>query len=56
MMEGENSEYKKGYEQGVTDLAERLKKFYCHLGSKTNSAVVAYHIDQILKELKEKIT
>lgn len=56
MMEGENPEYKKGYEQGVTDLAERLKKFYLHLGSKTSSVVVSYHIEQIVKELKEKVT
>lgn len=48
------NEYIKGYEQGVTDCAERLQKYYLHLGSKTSSAVVSYHIEQIAQELKEK--
>lgn len=47
-----SEEYKKGYEQGVTDFAERLRKYYLHLGGKTGSVVVAFHIEQIAKELK----
>ena len=50
-----SEEYIKGYEQGVTDLSERLKKYYWMLGGKTNSAVVSYHVEQIVKELKEKV-
>ncbi len=53
-MDTKSEEYIKGYEQGVTDCAERLQKYYLHLGSKSCSAVVVYHIDQIAKELKEK--
>lgn len=51
-MDNKSEEYIKGYKQGVTDCAERLQKYYLHLGSKTSSAVVSYHIEQIAKELK----
>lgn len=48
------NEYQKGYEQGVKDLTERLKKYYNNLNGTTSSGLVAYHIDQIRKEMLEK--
>lgn len=48
-----SEEYIKGYEQGVTDLAERVKKYYTCLPGKTMTAVVAYFINQVAQELKE---
>ena len=44
-------EYRKGYEQGVKDLAEKLQKFYDNYRGSTYSAVVAYHVGQIKKDL-----
>ena len=53
-MDSKSAEYIKGYEQGVSDFAERIKKYYNCLHGKTSSAVVSYNIDQIAKEMKEK--
>lgn len=50
-MEAENLEYKKGYEKGVRDFAERMKKYYHHLSGKTMSAVVKYVITVIEQEM-----
>ena len=44
-------EYQKGYEQGVKDLAERLGRFYQSTRRNTYTATVAYHIEQIKKDL-----
>ena len=38
----------------VREFAERLKKYYSILNSSTNSNLVAYHIDQVAKEMLEK--
>lgn len=38
----------------LTEFADRLKRYYSTLNGGTNSTLVAYHIDQILKEIKEK--
>lgn len=53
-MDEKSEEYIKGYEQGVRDMAERLKKYYASLPVKTMPSVVEYHIDQKMKELLEK--
>ena len=45
------SEFEKGYEQGVKDLAERLEKFYNNYRGGTYSGSVSYHVEQIKKEL-----
>lgn len=49
--DGRKTGYKEGYEQGLKDLAERLKRFYQSLKGETFSSTVAYHIDQIKKDL-----
>lgn len=43
--------FKKGYEQGVKDLAAKLKKFYDNYRGGTYSGSVSYHVDQIKNEL-----
>lgn len=53
-MDEKSKDYREGYEQGVTDLAEKVKKYYTCLSGKTMTAVVAYFIDQVAQELKEK--
>ena len=53
-MPDKSEEYIKGYQQGVEDFAERVKKYYNCLHGKTSSWVVSYNIDQITKEMKEK--
>lgn len=35
----------------ITEFAERLKRFYSHLGGKTVGGSVEYHIEQVKKEL-----
>lgn len=50
----EFTSYQQGYEQGVKDLAEQLKKFYTSFRSHTYSATVAYHVEQIKKDLLKK--
>ena len=37
--------------QAINQFAERVKKYYSTLGGSTNSTLVAYHIDQIAKEI-----
>lgn len=49
-----SEEYIKGYEQGVSDFAEKIKKYYKCLKGNTNSALVSFHIDQIASEMLEK--
>lgn len=45
-------DYSRGWNDAITEFAERLKKFYSHLKGNTASGSVEYHIDQIEKELK----
>ena len=49
----QSEEYKKGYEQGVKDFAERIKKYYHHLTGKTMTDVVEYVIDLMCKEMTD---
>lgn len=46
--------YKNGYEQGVKDMAERIKNYYRHTTSRPLPATVEYYVNQIAKELLEK--
>lgn len=46
--------YDEGYEQGAKDLAERLKRYYDNLKGRTPCSLVAFHIDEILKEMFER--
>lgn len=47
--------YEKGYEQGVRDMAERLKNYYTSLPlPKTQPAVVEYNVRVLEEELLEK--
>lgn len=52
-MEKQRNEYRQGYEQGVIDFAERLKKYYGNLRGTTLAVLTAYHIEQAKKELLE---
>jgi hypothetical protein len=55
MTEGISKEYQQGYEQGINDLADRLKTYYNHLTVGSFPYLIAYHIEEIKKELlKEK--
>lgn len=54
MMDEKSEEYIKGYQQGVTDLAEKVKQYYTCLTGRTLTAVVVYFINQTAQELKEK--
>ena len=54
----QSEEYRKGYEQGVRDYAQRVKKYYTSLTGKTMTAVVKYVLtvmeaEMINKEHKE---
>lgn len=49
------SEYNKGYNQGLEDMAKRLKCFYHRLSGKTVGGSVAYHIEQIKGDLMRDI-
>ena len=44
-------QYINGRADAITEFAERLKKFYAHLGGKTVGGSVEYHIEQIKKEM-----
>lgn len=56
MPESEKSEeYIKGYEQGVKDLAEKVKKYYGALKGNTYSSIVTYTIEQQAKDLTEGV-
>ena len=48
-----NKEYKKGYEQGVKDFAERVKNYYRHTSGRPLPATVEYYIEQLEKEMIE---
>lgn len=37
----------------IKEFADRLKKYYNILNSTTSSVLVAYHIDQVAKEMLE---
>lgn len=39
----------------ITEFAEKLKRFYSNLNGKTCGGSVEYHIDQIAKEMREKV-
>jgi hypothetical protein len=45
----------KGYEQGVKDMAERIKNYYRHTTSKPLPATVEYYVSQIAKEMVENM-
>lgn len=45
--------YREGYDQGVKDMAERIKNYYRHTTSKPLPATVEYYVDQIAKEMLE---
>lgn len=47
--------YEAGYNKGIKDFAERIKKYYHHLSGKTISAVVEYVIDLIEKEMAGEV-
>ena len=50
-----SEEYQQGYKQGINDLADRLKTYYNHLTVGSLPYLIAYHIEEIKKELlKEK--
>lgn len=47
--------YNAGYRKAsdvIDEFAERIKTFYHNLSGKTVGGSVAYHIDQIVKEMK----
>lgn len=46
--------YEKGYEQGVKDMAERLRRYYSRLSGKSMAAVVEYTVKVVEEELLEK--
>ena len=48
-------EYKKGYEQGVKDFAQRVEKYYNYNSFKVAPALVQYYIRQIAKDLLQKL-
>lgn len=52
-MEKQSNEYRQGYEQGIIDFAERLKKYYGNLRGTTLAVLTAYHIEEVKKELLE---
>lgn len=56
MLKEKNLEYKKGYEQGAKDIAERIKRYYRCLGSMTNPCIMEYYINQLLKEISEEVS
>ena len=49
----QNEEYREGYEQGVKDMAERIKNYYRHTTSRPLPATVEYYIGQLAKEMIE---
>ena len=54
-MGSESLDYKKGYDQGVKDFAERMKKYYKHLSGKTMPAVVKFVVTIIEQEMLNKV-
>ena len=40
-------------EDDLHKFAERIKKYYISLNGRTNSNLVAYHVDHVLRELTE---
>lgn len=42
---------REAYEQGVNDLADRLKNYYLHLTGDLFTYLIAYHIEEVKKEL-----
>ena len=47
----DDKEYRQGYEQGINDLAERVRKFYNALGGNTTGFMVAYTVDIFKEEI-----
>lgn len=52
-MSEKSAEYREGYEQGVKDMAERIKTYYRHTTSRPLPATVEYYIGQLAKEMIE---
>lgn len=52
-MSEKNEEYQRGYEQGVKDFAEKIKRYYNNLKNGTPAALVSFHVNEILKETLE---
>ena len=50
-----SEEYQRGYEQGVKDFAEKIKKYYNNLKGTTPAPLVSFHIDEILKNVLGEI-
>lgn len=48
-----NNDYRKGFEDGIRALADKIKKYYETLGSNTYGHLVAYTIDLKVKEMLE---
>ena len=44
-----------GYKQGVLDLAKKIKGYYNTLGGETFAPLVAFHIDEKVKEMLEGV-
>jgi hypothetical protein len=47
----DDKEYRQGYEQGVKDFADRIKKYYNSLGGSTTGFMVEYTIDIFKEEI-----
>ena len=54
-MSEQGKEYRQGYEQGVKDLAERVKKYYGALRGGTYSSLVSFNIEQQAEALIEGV-
>lgn len=50
-MSEKSEEYIKGYEQGVKDFAERLKKYYTAICGTTFCTLVTYTIDKQAEQM-----
>lgn len=52
-MSGKSAEYREGYQQGVKDMAERIKTYYRYTTSRPLPDTVEYYIGQLAKEMIE---
>ena len=48
-------EYRLGYEAAIEEFAIKLENYYNILGGNTYSPLVAFHIEEIKRELKERL-
>ena len=46
-------EYRCGWEDAVRKMTDRLKTYYNTLGGLSSTALIAFHIEQIAKEMLE---